>query len=447
MKKEVEQTETAEKPASLKNKSEKRSSNPWWIAKPVFGKAPMLEQRLFSLLGFVTFALFFENYDYSLLGSCLKYIAEDLNIAEAKLGYFTALIRLGSLPAIFIIPMVDFFGRKRLFLLSVAGSGLGTMLTAFSQTDVQFVAIQIFTRTFLLTGSAIAIVIITEEFPAEHRGWGIGILSGLAVSGYGFGSLLFSFVDYFPYGWRFLYFLGFLSLLVLPLLSRNIVETTRFKQFAQEGAHVAGNTFTNWLRPMRELFAQYPRRAFSILSIAFLTHIGHSVVMGFIGYYVLTTLQWMPWQYSVMTILCGGIAIPGNAIAGRLADRYGRRKVGSLLLLAFPICSWCFYQGPEYIIVPVWIVMLFSAMSTLIIIRALASELFPTETRGTASGAVSLMETVGAGVGLFSISILTELHGDLTSIIPLIGTVPLLAGILIFTVPETKSKKLESISH
>ena len=63
---------------------------------------------------------------------------------------------------------------KHVTALSVAAAVIvATLLTAFSQTSTQFVICQMITRTFFVAGSAIAFVMVAEEFPAPHRGWGI----------------------------------------------------------------------------------------------------------------------------------------------------------------------------------------------------------------------------------------------------------------------------------
>ena len=56
--------------------------NPWWIP-PFLGGVPDVEPRLISLLGMVSLALFFEQYDNSMLTSALKYIAADLRMTRA----------------------------------------------------------------------------------------------------------------------------------------------------------------------------------------------------------------------------------------------------------------------------------------------------------------------------------------------------------------------------
>ena len=49
---------------------------------------------------------------------------------------------------------------------------------------------------------------MSEEFPAHHRGWGIGMLGGVGAIGYGFGALLYGAIEWLPFGWRALYALG-----------------------------------------------------------------------------------------------------------------------------------------------------------------------------------------------------------------------------------------------
>jgi MFS family permease len=148
-----------------------RTRNPWWIP-PFLGRVPEgVESRHLTLLGFVALAMFFENYDVSLLTSVLKFLSEDFGLSEAELGTFAGSIRLGTLPAFFLVPLADRIGRQRMFLVSVAGLSLGAFLTAFSQTPMQFVALQVLSRSFIITASATAFVIVTEEASECSAPW------------------------------------------------------------------------------------------------------------------------------------------------------------------------------------------------------------------------------------------------------------------------------------
>lgn len=421
--------------------------NPWWIP-PFLGRVPDIEPRLVHLLGFVAFALLFENYDFSLLNAALKHIARDLQIAETDLGTFTSLVRLGALPAFVLIPAADYLGRRRLFLAAVIGLSTGTFLTAFSQTPAQFVACQIVTRTFMLTAASVAFVFVTEEFPAEHRGWGIGMLAAIASTGYGLGALLFAAVDHLPFGWRALYVVGITPVLLLPLFRRGILETRRFSDQQANRRRLPGllAALRSWFQPLAALAQRNRARAAGIILVGSISSFGHAVVHAFIGYFVLTFHQWQPWQYSVMVVLCGAIGIIGSVVAGSLADRFGRRAVGFTFLAAFPAISWAFFRGPGWSLPLVWIAIVFSTMAANVIIRALSTELFPTSRRATSAGMLSLAETVGAGVGLFSLSLLTRQEGDLVVMLPLVASATLVSALLLLFFPETRRAELEAIS-
>jgi putative MFS transporter len=399
------------------------------------------EQEL-RVLGFVTFALLFEHYDTSLLGNALKFIKEDLGIAETDLGFFQMMIRLGALPAFFVIPFVDRVGRKRLFLLSMIGLSLGTMLTAFTQTAAQFIACQMITRTFVLTASAIAVVIVAEELPASARGWGIGMLAAVSAIGHGLGAAMFSIIDILPYGWRTLYAMGVLPLFLLPLFQRRIKETARFEAHLAEG-HAASSS---WWSPLGAFASTHPKRALGMAMLAGTASLGHVVVLSFTGYFVLEYHGWEAYELSMMVIAAGAVGVAGNVVAGRLADRIGRRLVGFTFLSVFPVGAWLFYNGPGWSLTVLWGLLVFTMMGGNVIIRALSSELFPTSHRGTSTGVLVLMETLGAALGLLVLGLLQQQAGDLSVWIPIISVATVLAGGLLYLFPETRRQELESLS-
>ncbi|MEQ8484147.1 MAG: MFS transporter [Pseudomonadales bacterium] len=416
--------------------------NPWWLPPFLLGRIPAgVEPRVLRLLGFVSFALFFEHYDTSLLGNALKYIVADLDLAEQDLGYFQMLIRLGALPAFFIIPFVDRFGRRRLFLASLIGMSVGTLLTAFSTDALQFVICQMVTRTFVLTASAVSVVIVAEELPASARGWGIGILAAVSASGHGLGAAMFGAIESLPWGWRSLYAFGVLPLLLLPMFRRGIQETARFQQHRDSRVEAG-----SWWAPLLAFVRTHPARAGGMAAVASVSSVGHVVVISFTGYFVLQYHGWAPYQLSIMVISAGLVGIIGNVVAGRLADRAGRRGVGFVFLAAFPAVAWGFYSGPGWSLPVLWGLLVFTLMGANVIVRALSSELFPTSHRGTSTGVLALMETLGAAAGLLVLGMLQAGGGQLATMIPLISLATLLAGLVILVFPETRLRELEALS-
>jgi len=416
----------------------------------VLGSIPIgVRERHLQLMGFVAFAMFFENYDMSLLTSVLKYLGDDFGLDEAQLGSFAGWIRLGTLPAFFVIPFADRIGRKRMFLVSIVGMSIGTFLTALSPDETWFIAFQMLSRTFMLTASAIAFVFITEEFPAEHRGWGIGMLGAVAALGFGVGALFFAAIDILPYGWRALYALGIAPVLLLPKIASGLPETRRFEAAQREAEVDAGEPRLRDrlgpLEPIIALAAQHPRHAIGVLGLGVLGVLGTAPAFQFTGQYVLEVRGWEPWQYSTMFIVCGLFGVVGSPWAGRMGDLYGRKVIAALALGVYPLWVFAFYSGPGWATPFAWIGMVFASMSSGVVIRALTNETFPTERRGTAGGFLSLMETAGAALGLFVFSYWMGVVGDQALVIGLISLMAVVSILSLPLFPETSKRELEDI--
>jgi MFS family permease len=424
----------------------RRRTHPWWIP-PFLGRVPHdLDDHHLTLLGAVALALLFEEYDQAMLTSALKFFAADLGMTERELPTYLGVIRLGALPAFAVIPLADRIGRRSVFLLSVAAMGVTTFLTAFSQSAIQFVVLQMITRTFFVTGSAVAFVFITEEFPAARRGWGVGMLGALSQMGHGLGAALFALIDRLPYGWRALYAVGIVPVLLLPFFWRRIPETARFARARAAAGVPDAVGVLGWTVPLRGLVRAHPGRAFGVALIGFLPAMGFVVAFQFTGYFTMTVHGWTPGEYALMIIVGGAVGIIGNVVAGRLSDRFGRRRVGFVLLSLFPVTVASFYLGPASWLPLSWAAFLFTAQGGRVILRALATELFATAHRGAASGLFAILEAAGNAAGLFVLGFGLQAPGDLARIIPVIALSALVGGGILWLFPETRQRELEAIA-
>jgi len=414
---------------------------PWWLP-PFLGPIPDVEDRHVSLLGAVALALLFEEYDLAMLTAALPQIAATLQMAETDFGLYLGLIRLGALPAFALIPVADRIGRRRVFLGSLVGTAIATLLTAFCQTPAQFVGCQMLTRTFFVAGTAIAFVIIAEEFPADHRGWGIGMLGALGASGHGIAMALFSNIHRLPYGWRSLYAVGIVPLLLFPYLRRRLPETRRYAQHALEAG-----TGSYSLAPLIALAREYPARSIGISIAGFLPSVGLVGAFQFTGYFTQTVHAWSPGQYAAMVFFGGMLGIGGNIVAGILADRFGRKAVGIVLLGSFPLWVALFYNGPGWALPIAWIGFLFGSEGGRVILRTLSTELFPTSQRASASGLYTVLDAIGGSLGLFVLYWLSVGEGDFVALTTALAFTALVGGLVLLFFPETRRRELEAISH
>lgn len=427
-----------------------RRRNPVWIP-PFLGRVPAaVPDAHISLLGAVALAIFFENYDQAMLTQAIKQIAADFGVVEAEIGNLLALVRLGAVPAFLLVPFADHIGRRRLFLLSVIGMSGATVASGLAPDVTLFVAAQMVARLFMVTGAATAFVIVSEEFRAEHRGWGVGILGALGALGVGLSAALFAAIEVLPYGWRAMYLVGAVPILAIPHLRRRVSETARFEahRAEREAAAEPGTTggLRGWWRPLASLLRTYPGRTAAVGLIGAASSAASASAYNFSAYFVQVVHGWEPGQYSLMLLVAGGAGIVGHPFAGRFADSRGRRRVGFVFYSALPLLAFAFYTAPGWLLPLVWVPMVFVLTGGMTVARALSTELFPTSYRGTASGWLQLTDTLGSALGLFLVSALTAPDASAIPAVRTVVFVSFLAAVAVLCLPETGRRELEEIS-
>jgi MFS family permease len=420
------------------------ASNPWYLV-PWFGRQPGLDPASLRVLGLVSLGMVFENYDMGLVNAALPQISTSLGIETGDTAYYMSAIRLGGLGTFLIVPFADRFGRRRVFLTALIGMSAGTLATALAQTPLQFVAFQMVARAFLMTASVLALVILVEEFPAGQRGAGIGLLSVLGGLGFGLASGLYAAVDLLPYGWRSLYAIGILPLMLLPFFRRSLQETQRFEH-AQAGRHDHGSALRAWADPILQLWRLHPRRAATVGAAGLFAALGSISFFVYTSYFVQNAHGWAPGLYTLLVLGGGLIGLLGNVLGGRGSDRLGRRRVGCTTLLLAPVFVGLFFLGPESTLVPVWGLCVLCTAAGDIVIRALSSELFGTSHRATAVAWLMLVQTLGWTLGLLVVGLSSDSLQDLARSITWISLALALAGLCLLAAPETRQRELEAIS-
>ncbi|MGH7818225.1 MAG: MFS transporter, partial [Candidatus Binatia bacterium] len=175
------------------------------------------QRLLLFLLGAATL---FEGYDRFIASLALPYIGRDLGAAEGTLGYALSAIRLGAVLSIPLGRLADRRGRRGLLLFTILAYTLATAATGLSQGVTAFVLFQLLAMVFLMTELSLSQVVIAEEFPRDFRAHGQAILGAFGALGAGTAALLFPLFQETAVGWRGLYFVGLLPLLLIAWLRR-----------------------------------------------------------------------------------------------------------------------------------------------------------------------------------------------------------------------------------
>ncbi|HVN37118.1 MAG TPA: MFS transporter, partial [Myxococcota bacterium] len=379
-----------------------------------------------------------------LLSLNLKQIQADLGIAESHLGLLAGLVGAGALFALPVTLAADRFGRRRMLLFTILGYTLCTGATALSPNTAAFVIFQLLARLFAGAESAIANVVIAEEFDARNRGWGIGALGALAACGGGLAALAFAFVNLLPFGWRSLYAIGLVPLGIVAHLRRTLPETARFDALERERVefHAAPP-----IAPVRNLVRRYPGRLAMLAFTAFAIQIAMRPAVVFSSKFLQDVHGWSPGHVTLLTIVGGMVGIAGNSAAGWLSDRRGRRPVAVLFSVGMLVGIVCFYLlrspiGPFF-----WILQLFGLSGTDVTLAAYGAEMFPTAVRSTASGVRVLCTTAGAVTGLALVSVLFGLTGSNWTAIAWLCAIGALSPLCVVALfPETAGRRLEEIA-
>ena len=228
--------------------------------------------------------------------------------------------------------------------------------------------------------------------------------------------------------------------------SGELTETRRFDSLRASRSG-RDRDLGGWFRPFAILLTRYPLRATAIGLIGAFASAGHTAAFQFSAFFVQQEHAWRPGQYTLMMVVAGFIGIIGHPYAGRLGDRRGRRAVGFALFAVYPLLVYAFYHAPSGWLPLLWVPFIFSLTGAGTIQRAIATELFPTASRGTASGWMLVCEAGGRSAGLFLVAWGTPEGSSNTAMICWTACFCLLAALLVLFLPETGRRELESISE
>ena len=396
-------------------------------------------RRLFFFLGV---AGFFEGYDAFAFTQILPTLRAEMGLSKLGAGALVGFINVGSILAYLLVRNADRWGRRRVLTITILGYALCTLLTGLSPNVWVFGLLQLVARIFLVAEWAIATVYAAEEFPAERRGTFIGILHGLN----GFGAVacagLVPAMLSTGLGWRGVYFVGAIPLLLMAFARRSLKETRRF---SEQVANRTGEPrpFTRILKP------PWRGRMLQLALIWGLTYMCSTTAITFWKEHAVGERGMTDAQVGGNVSIAAVIAMPLAFGAGKLIDRVGRRA-GAVIIYALMVLGTlgCYTLEARWMIIASLICGLSGITAVGVVLAAFNAELFPTDLRGDAFGwsnhllgRVALVISPLA-VGYAATSIGWGQAVSLTAIFPCIALV-----LILVLLPETRGRELEETSR
>lgn len=390
------------------------------------------QRRLFF---FLSVATFFEGYDFLALAQLLPSIRADFGLSPAAAGALVGAINVGTVLAYLLVRLADRWGRRRVMSVTIVGYTLCSALTAASTDAISFGAAQLLARVFLIAEWAVAMVYAAEEFPADRRGMVIGVIQGCAGLGGVICAAVVPLLLKAPLGWRTVYLVGAVPLVLMAVARRSLRETARFAARKEEPR---GGFAAIWSTPFRG-------RLIRVALCWFLVYVCSNTAITFWKEFALSERGWTDQQVGASVAVAALVAMPLSFAAGKLIDVIGRRAGAVLISLVLSSSTVAAYLLHGRVALTVALVgAIFTASAVLVVFNAITAELFPTELRADAfAWANNLLGRVGYVAAPLAVGAAAERIGwgpavASTAVGPFLALLIVLASF-----PETTGRELE----
>ncbi len=393
------------------------------------------QRRLFI---FLSVASFFEGYDFMALSQVLPTLREDMELSKAMAGNMYAIISFGTMVAYLLVRKADHWGRKRVLTITIAGYTLFTFFSGLAPDPYSFTVAQFLARIFLIAEWGVSMVYAAEEFPAAKRAHVIGIIQAFTAMGSIVCAGVAPMLVETPWGWRTVYLIAVVPLVLIMYARRGLRETRRFEQDVQ------GTTSPR--PPWHILTTPHRKRVLEMSLIWGVSYLCGNVALFFWKDFAVNEAGLTKAQAGGSIALASVVAMPLVLITGRLLDRWGRRPGGALVLGATGIgVALSYQQLGRWELTAALILGVYGAAAMPIVLNTLTTELFPTNMRADAFAVCNnLLGRIGYVAGPALVGVAADAVGEFGPVVAASGAFPLIAVGLIFAfVPETKGRELE----
>jgi len=394
--------------------------------------------------------------DVLLYTFALTTIQKEFQFDSATAGLLASATLLASaIGGILFGVIADYIGRTKALIATILIYSFCSAGTATAQNLLQL----ILWRSLLGIGMggewASGAVLVSETWPAEHRGKAIGIMQSGWALGYILAAIISALV--LPrFGWRALFLVGILPALLTIWIRRRVSEPAVWKVASRLSFN---NSFEGKIGTRLSFF--FKEKLSAIFQPALLRRtLIATLITSFVLFAYWGLFTWLPGFLSkplaqggagMSIIKTSGWIIPmqigaffGYLSFGFIADRFGRKP------------AFIFYLLTAAILVPIYGQMARSDTALLLLgpfigffgsgyfslFGAMLAELFPTNVRATGQGFAYNAGRAFSALAPLTIGKLADVYG-IGSALALTSVFFLIGAFIILFLPETRGTQLE----
>jgi MFS family permease len=404
----------------------------WWR------QAPVRARRALAA-GF--FGWMLDAFDVQIYALVLAALIVDLHLARTTAGALgSATLVASAVGGVAFGFVADRYGRRPALMASVLIYSIFTGACGLARSVAQLVVFRVLLGLGMGGEWASGAALVSETWPAEHRGKALGFMQSAWAVGYGAAAFV-TLIVLPVWGWRAVFFVGVLPALFTLWIQRRVEEPEIWRA-RRAAAPAARGRF-------RDIF----RGRLLPLTIA-VTLMNACTMFAWWGFNL-----WVP-AYLNLSSAQGGVGLStrmmsafiiimqvgmwfGYVTFGFVSDAFGRKRtyVTYLIAAAALLGLYATTRHPLALVVLGPFVAFFGT-GYFSGFGAVTAEIYPTDVRATAQGFTYNIGRLASAVAPFTVASLAQSHGfGVAFLVAALAFV--LAAVFWIWIPETKGKTLE----
>jgi MFS family permease len=403
----------------------------WWRDSPAEAHRALIA----AFLGWML-----DAFDVMLYALVLASLIADLGMDRTTAGLLGSVtLAASAVGGIVFGFLADRYGRTRALMASILIYSVFTFACGLAQSVSQLAAFRILLGLGMGGEWASGAALVSETWPAQHRGKALGFMQSAWAVGYAAAAAVTAVV--MPiWGWRAVFFVGILPAFFTFWVRRHVEEPEIWRQ-AQRPDAPQGR------------FSDIVRGPVLRLTVA-ITLMNACTMFAWWGFNL-----WIP-AYLSISEAQGGLGLSAYAMSGLIiamqvgmwfgyvtfgyiSDALGRKRAYVLYVVsaAALIFAYTATRNPLVLLVLGPFVAFFGT-GYFSGFGAVTAEIYPTSIRATAQGFTYNIGRIASAVAPFAVGSIAQTHG-FRAALSLAGVAFLLAGLTWVWIPETRGKALE----